>query len=115
MKSGPAITAVMTPTGISAGLVRSLPRVSASMSVTEPVSAERKSSFLFSAPVKYLAICGAISPTNPIVPPTETTVPLSGSSSAEVLSWSLPYLLQGWRLILLQRTSCSALSRSNTG
>ncbi len=75
-KNGPPSSAVITPTGISAGAISTLASVSQNTRNAPPKKKLAGVKNRWSAPISRRQIWGAIIPTNPIGPQTETTPPI---------------------------------------
>ena len=73
MKTGPPITAVIIPTGISVGDMMVLATVSQITSSTPPDKNEHGSITRWSEPFMILQMCGTIKPMKLIGPAIETT------------------------------------------
>ena len=72
MKKGAPIRAVMLPGGISDGGMITLERMSPRVIKITPPTIEKGRSFLLSAPMISLTMCGTTKPTKPITPLQET-------------------------------------------
>jgi len=72
MKKGAPKAAVTTPTGSSDGAKTSRAMRSEISRNNPPARAECRKSRRWSGPIISLTACGTISPTNPIIPATET-------------------------------------------
>ncbi len=91
MKYGAPKIETTNPTGNSTGAIITLPNVSADRSNNAPMIAVNGRSFVFLAPIRRLAICGAINPRKVMPPPTDTQTPANATETISkiLLSFSI--------------------------
>src|SRR5262249_34840582 len=83
-KNGPPTLAVTRPTGTSCGANAVRATVSAAITSAAPSITVAGMAVRCGAPTRRLALCGAMSPTNPMRPPTATELAVRSTASARI-------------------------------
>ena len=86
IKNGAPSIAVTVPTGSSAGEITVLQMVSERSKIEVPVTIESGTTVFAFAPKIFRVICGAIKPTNPIVPPAHTAAETARDPEIKITS-----------------------------
>ena len=118
IKNGPPITDITRPTGISYGVNKHLPIVSAIKSSIDPIVNENGIKYLWSEPIINLPIWGTIKPTKEIMSATPVLILAKNTATADIIIlclWiSTPKLLAVLSPKLIKLHVCLSVKDINT-